>query len=123
MDRTNRNTGLLGERIAEKFLRSRKYVILEKNYTTPFGEIDIIGRIEGYTVFVEVKTRTAEDFASAEDAVTMAKKNRMHRAAQYFLKEYKIENRPCRFDVVTITIDPRYIKTTKHYTNVFTPRL
>ena len=56
----------------------------------------------GCIVFVEVKTRADEVFADAESAITEVKKNRMAKAARYFLSVNKIEDRPCRFDVVVV---------------------
>ena len=54
--------GIQGETLAEQFLRDKKYSILEKNYTTKIGEIDIIAKKDDIIVFVEVKARNSKRF-------------------------------------------------------------
>lgn len=111
-----------GEQRAQKFLKKQGYTTLAKNYLCKTGELDLVmAETDGTIIFVEVKTRSTEDFAEPEDAITTSKKQRMSRAAQYFLNSYNIENRPCRFDVVTIKIDQMGRETVKHYENAFTP--
>lgn len=111
-----------GEKRAQKFLKKQGYTTLAKNYLCKTGELDLVmAETDGTIIFVEVKTRSTEDFAEPEDAITTSKKQRMSRAAQYFLNSYNIENRPCRFDVVTIKIDQMGRETVKHYENAFTP--
>ena len=111
-----------GEKRAQKFLKKQGCTTLAKNYLCKTGELDLVmTETDGAIIFVEVKTRSTEDFAEPEDAITTSKKQRMSRAAQYFLNSYNIENRPCRFDVVTIKIDQMGRETVKHYENAFTP--
>ncbi len=109
-----------GEKRAQKFLKKQGYTTLAKNYLCKTGELDLVmAETDGTIIFVEVKTRSTEDFAEPEDAITTSKKQRMSRAAQYFLNSHNIENRPCRFDVVTIKIDQMGRETVKHYENAF----
>lgn len=111
-----------GEKRAQKFLKKQGCTTLAQNYLCKTGELDLVmADHDGTIVFVEVKTRSTEDFAEPEDSITYSKKQRMSRAAQYFLNAHKIENRPCRFDVVTIKIDQMGRETVKHYKNAFTP--
>ena len=111
-----------GEKRAQKFLKKQGCTTLAKNYLCKTGELDLVmAETDGTIIFVEVKTRSTEDFAEPEDAITTSKKQRMSRAAQYFLNSYNIENQPCRFDVVTIKIDQMSRETVKHYENAFTP--
>ena len=77
--------------------------------------------IDGTIVFVEVKSRTDETFAVAEDAITSAKKTRMSRAARYFLAVNNIVDRPFRFDVVTLILNSRDGEKITHYKNAFVP--
>ena len=72
-------------------------------------------------VFVEVKTRANEDFSPSESAVNKAKKKRMNRAAKYFLACSEIEDRPYRFDVVTIVLGQKGRPQITHYENAFVP--
>ena len=74
---------------------------------------------EDSLVFVEVKARTNEDFADAEAAVTKAKQVRMTRAANLFVKKYKLENLPLRFDVVILITDGKIKPQIRHYENAF----
>ena len=57
-----RKFGIIGEKIAQKYLKNNGYKIIENNYYTRNGEIDIIANKEKYIVFVEVKTRTNEKY-------------------------------------------------------------
>ena len=75
----------------------------------------------GTLVFVEVKTRANEDFGPSESTVTSAKKTRMLRAARYFLTTHQIEDRPFRFDVVTIVLAEKGPARIRHYEKAFVP--
>lgn len=96
-----RETGLEGEDIAIRFLKKEGYKILEKNYRTPFGEIDIIASKNGVVVFIEVKARNRDLFGSPKEAVTVKKQERIKRSALYYLKGLK-DMPPVRFDVISI---------------------
>ena len=96
--------------------------MLVRNFSCKTGEIDLIMvDTDGTLVFVEVKTRANESFGPSESAITAAKKNRMHRAARYFLATHDIENRPFRFDVMTIVLGEKGRPQIRHYENVFVP--
>lgn len=74
---------------------------------------------QGQIVFVEVKTRADEDYASAESAITDAKKHRLSLAAKHFLSTYNITNRPYRFDVVAVILGKAGPIQIRHYENAF----
>jgi len=76
---------------------------------------------DGTLVFVEVKTRANEDFSPAESAVTGTKRARMVRAARYFLAVHEIEDRPYRFDVVTVVLAEKGPAEVRHYPSAFVP--
>lgn len=95
--------GREGEDRAAKFLAKRGYRILERNYRTRSGEIDLIALDRGVVVFVEVKTRTSNAFGAPELAVTPQKQRRMLKAALGYMKYRKLHQVPCRFDVVAIS--------------------
>jgi len=76
---------------------------------------------DGTLVFVEVKTRANEDFSPSESAITKPKKTRMLRATRYFLAANEIEDRPYRFDVVTIVLGEKGPAQIRHYENAFVP--
>jgi putative endonuclease len=98
--------GISGENLACDELRRRGYAILERRYRTRFGEIDIVAR-EGKTiVFVEVKARLTDDFGGAAAAVTGRKQRRIAAMAVDYLARHRLQECPCRFDVVAIDYDP-----------------
>ena len=99
----NKLLGKEGEDQAAKFLVKKGYRILERNYRTRNGEIDLITLHEGAVVFVEVKTRTNDAYGAPELAVNARKQGRMIKAALGYIKYKKLHQVPCRFDVVAIS--------------------
>jgi putative endonuclease len=114
--------GRTGEKHAERFLRrEKKYLIVTRNYRSPIGEIDLVA-VDGKTiVFVEVKTRTTTDHADPQDAVNAGKRERIARGAEYFLRQTRSEDRPCRFDILAITKNERGDLQVEHLLDAFTP--
>lgn len=99
----NRVKGRYYEAQAEAFLKSQGYQILEKNYWTRFGEIDLIAQDGEYLVFVEVKYRSNSQMGFPEEAVTKKKQKTIFRCAQvYLMKKNILSGIPCRFDIVAI---------------------
>ena len=98
--------GRTGECLAAGFLKKRGYRILERNYRTPLGEIDIIAQERQTLVFVEVKTRRSCYFGDPKAAVTFAKQKKISRVALCYLKTTGQMNTRARFDVVSITTEP-----------------
>jgi len=94
--------GQEGEERAAQFLIEKGYRILERNYRTRSGEIDLIALHKDEVVFVEVKTRTSDSFGAPELAVNSRKQRSMIKAALGYIKYKKIHQVPCRFDVVTV---------------------
>ncbi|HUS72708.1 MAG TPA: YraN family protein [Sedimentisphaerales bacterium] len=114
--------GQWGEKRCEKFLKSKGFKTLTRNFSCKTGEIDLIMTdSDGSIVFVEVKARADEDFGPAESVITPAKKARLFRAARYFLATHNIEDRPYRFDVVTIVLGQTGPAQIRHYENAFVP--
>lgn len=106
MKLNNQGTGKQGEIIAVDFLKKNKYKIIEQNFRSRWGEIDIIGYNEKTICFIEVKTRTNTEFGRPEESVTRAKQLQIIRTARYFIKRKKIpDNIPCRFDVISIILE------------------
>lgn len=95
--------GRKGEDRAADYLTQQGYRILERNYATPGGEIDLIALDGGAIVFVEVKTRTSDAFGAPELAVNARKQQRMIRAALGYIRYKRLHQMPCRFDVVAIS--------------------
>ena len=94
--------GKVGEKKAVDFLKKNGYKILETNYKTHVGEIDIIAENQGYIVFIEVKTRSGDEFGQPSEAVTKKKQEKYFKVAtEYLMRKDKIDSL-CRFDVVEI---------------------
>jgi len=102
MEDERQELGAAGERIAERFLRRKGYVILERNFRCPTGEIDLVA-LDGKTVvFVEVKTRTQSALGTPFEAIDTHKQRQLRRAAQYYLVRHRLTERFARFDVVGV---------------------
>lgn len=115
-----RALGRKGQELCEKFLKKQGYKLLERNFLCKTGEIDLImAAPDGAVIFIEVKTRTNEDFAEAEGAITAAKKIRMTKAANFFVRKHKLEDFPLRFDVMIVIIGKGKKPEIRHYPNAF----
>jgi putative endonuclease len=111
--------GLSGENLAGHELTRRGYAILATRYRTRAGEIDIIARDGQTLVFVEVKTRSSDDFGVPAEAVTWRKQRRMVMMAKRYLSEKQLHGCVCRFDVVTVLCRPGLLPMVEVVTNAF----
>ena len=68
-----RDVGILGEKLAQDFLKKRGYQIRETNYRCPEGEIDIVATQKDTPVFIEVRTKKSLEFGTPEESITPAK--------------------------------------------------
>ena len=114
--------GRWGEKTSEKFLKRKGLRTLTRNFSCRTGEIDLVMvDSDGGIVFVEVRTKADEKFADVEDSITSAKKSRLKKTARYFLASNDIQDRPCRFDIVTIVLGRTGRPQIRHYENAFVP--
>ena len=90
-----------GESEAAKYLRSKGYIILASGYRSRFGEIDVIASFKKTVVFVEVKTRSSDDFARPLQYVTPAKLQKLKKTAELYLASKNLDC-PARIDVLEI---------------------
>ncbi len=97
--------GKSGEDLACRELRRRGYEILARRYRTRAGELDIVARDGAVVVFVEVKTRSTDAFGAPGEAVGPRKQHKIWLMATDYLLRRGWYDRPCRFDVVAITLD------------------
>jgi len=95
--------GHSSEALAARHLKRLGYRILEQNYRTQAGEIDIIAQDRDTLVFVEVKARRSRHFGSPKWAVNFRKQQKISMAALYYLKTTHQTHTRARFDVVSIT--------------------
>jgi len=104
--------GSQGEDIAADYLEKKNYKILQRNYRSRQGEIDIICLDEtgdtddNVLVFVEVKARRVLDYGVPTESVTSEKIGRMRRAAEVYIMLNGLDEVCCRFDVVGIVFNP-----------------
>ena len=97
----NNLAGAWGEMVAAQHLRNKKYTLLGAGYRCKFGEIDLIVSNKKFIVFVEVKLRKSDKFASAADFVDYHKQNRLRTTASMYLAQNPTKLQP-RFDVIEI---------------------
>ena len=107
MSSQNSSLGKQGEQIARNFLRKKGYSILESNYKTRLGEIDIIATDKGTVCFVEVKLSNSPKFGLPQERVCSFKQRQLSKVALQFLKTNDLLNKRSRFDVVSIINDPQ----------------
>jgi putative endonuclease len=101
------STGRLGEQAAADFLCSKGYAVIEKNYHSRYGEIDIIARDSDYIVFVEVKTRPLNSLLLPREAVDAKKQSRLIKTALIYLSSHDIGSLQPRFDVIEVIISSK----------------
>lgn len=113
--------GAWGERLAAKTLRRSGYRIVDRNFTCPAGEIDIIAADGDVLVFVEVKTRASDEHADPENNVNAHKRGQLTKAARYYLIQKNATHLPCRFDVMAVVAPKQGRTTCEHFVDAFPP--
>lgn len=93
--------GSWGEALAADYFRKKRYQLVAAGYHCRFGEIDLIVSNRKYLVFVEVKLRKNDSFASAREFVDQRKQNRIRTTAAFYLDQNPTKLQP-RFDVIEI---------------------
>lgn len=100
---SNRRKGTQYETKAAEYLKAQGFEILQKNFSSRFGEIDLVAREGRYLVFVEVKYRATARGGHPLEAVDAGKQRRIRKTADFYCLRYGYgEDTPCRFDVVGI---------------------
>jgi len=101
---SRRDSGKAAEDAAARHLRASGYKILERNFSTPVGEIDIVALDGEVICFVEVRSHSVDDFGSALEALTKKKQRKVARAAQAYLRRRRMENARMRFDFAAVEL-------------------
>ncbi len=96
----NQSIGRWGEQAAADYLCGHGYEVLGRNVRTPYGEIDLVARKAGITVFVEVKARTGKSFGPPEVAVTPRKQAHMLASADYYAQQNEVDH--WQIDVIAV---------------------
>ena len=112
----NKNKGYEYEEIAKKYLLNNNYEIIEENFISKFGEIDIIANKDGRLHFIEVKGRINNNHGYPREAVTYTKQKRLISTAKYYFMLKGKDDYFCQFDVIEIIFTE---KTINHIKNAF----
>lgn len=99
------SVGSWAERKAAHFLEEQHYRILQRNYRCRSGEVDLVCDDAGVIVFVEVRYRRRSRYGFPEETISFYKKRNIIIAARHYLATHGLEERECRFDVVTMLGD------------------
>ena len=97
-------TGKMGENFTRRLLQEQGYSICAVNFSSRYGEVDIIAQKDGMICFVEVKTRKSGSAVTGEQAVTPAKQKKLLRTAMLYLQQFPTSAQ-MRFDVCSIRTD------------------
>lgn len=103
-----RHRAILGkeaETQALTFLRKKGYSVIAQNYSTKFGELDIVAQHKECLCFIEVRSRSSDEFGLPEESLTYKKKKHITLAAREFIKTKHLEEPICRFDMVCVRFD------------------
>jgi putative endonuclease len=122
MKQKNYETGKLGEKLAEEFLNKNGYRIIERNFHTRFGELDLIATKNGKLIFIEVKLKIGDDFGTPEEMITPTKLRQVTKTAESFLlmkPEIRKVYDSYQVDAVCIVLThDREIERINHYENL-----
>jgi putative endonuclease len=114
--------GRWSEKRCERFLQAKGLQTLTRNYRCKVGELDIVMvDPDGAIVFVEVRSRTDRVLVDPEETITSTKRAHVHQAARFFLAAHKIQDRPLRFDVVTLVLGRSGPPQIEHFPSAFVP--
>jgi len=111
--------GELGERAAKKHLKRLGLKFLTANFRTSRGEIDLIFRDRDCLVFVEVKTRSSEEWTRPAAAVNAERRRRLTRAALDYLRRLRNPLVKVRFDIVEVLLSDGVVREVRHLPNTF----
>jgi putative endonuclease len=111
--------GELGERAAKRHLQRKGLKFLTANFRTDRGEIDLVCRDQDCLVFIEVKTRSSEEWARPAAAVDKERRGRLTRAALDYLRLLKNPMVKIRFDIVEVLLHDSQVREVRHLPNAF----
>lgn len=102
--------GVRGERAARSYLILHGFRIIEKNYKSKYGEIDIIAREKNIISFIEVKTRRSDGLGYPEEAVNYYKQKKIIQCARHYIHKKRIDDLNIRFDIISVMWKSRFRK-------------
>lgn len=101
----NKKIGLAGEALAAEILKGKGYYVITRNFSCPYGEVDIIAVKDRVISFIEVKTRTSEEYGRPAEAVDLKKQRHIRNGARFFLSRYKRKYDAVEFHVMEIEVN------------------
>ena len=116
----NKATGSLGESLASTYLVEKGYRIIDRNFTSHWGEIDIIARRpDGVLVFVEVKCKIGIRYGMPYESVTYGKLKRLSKTIQFYLLKNHVSHSKLAIEVVSILLhEDKIVNKIHHFENI-----
>ena len=118
MSATNQSFGLLGERVAARWLARRGWRLLAHRWRIGHRDIDLVVEREGVVAFVEVKARRGSGFGDPTEAVTWRKRRELVRSAHVWIDRHGRPAEGYRFDVVAVLVEGNRVRI-RHVENAF----
>jgi putative endonuclease len=100
-----RSLGRLGESLAADYLGKKGYIILERNWHSPYGEIDLVTIRDSIISFIEVKTRSSTTLGPPEISVTLRKRRHMRESAEYYIQQHAQSVTEWHIDLITVQLE------------------
>lgn len=105
MAKRNKKIGQLGEKITVDFLKNKNYILLDKNFTSRWGEVDLIFKKDNKIHFIEVKTRVGNKKGKPFEAINFYKIRSLRRCIDYYLLKKNLKDYKLSLDIVSIILD------------------
>ena len=118
MSATKQAFGVLGERIAERWLRRQGWRVVQRRFRAGHRDIDLVMERQGTVAFVEVKARRGDQFGSPLEAVNWAKQKELSRSAAVWIDRHGKPFESYRFDVVGVLVQGERVRV-RHVPNAF----
>lgn len=119
---TRQATGRQGEALAKAYLQKKGWTILDTNWRSRMGELDIVATIphEPFLVIVEVRTKRNQSYGTAAESVNFRKQQKVRRLGLQYAQQNRLLSKPLRFDVVTVYLPSANSKPEiSHFTAAF----
>jgi len=115
MEANNLKVGKRGEKEAEVYIKEKGYSVLEKNYKNKYGEIDLVAQKDGELIFIEVRSKTENDFGMPEETVKEKKRKKLRQNATAYTT-FKNYEGPYRIDLICLVFskDESILRITHH---------
>ena len=110
----NKSKGKIGEDLACKFLKKSGYKIVEKNYRSRYGEVDIVANDSDSLCFIEVKARSSTNYGLPEEFVDKKKQQKIVKTTLLYLEKKNENSKNIRFDIVSVDLEARQCRLIKN---------